>query len=287
MDNGMSLLQSALLLGLIEAAPLILAAMGFTLIYYLSGFINVAYSETVTFGAFAAVILTSVFGLNFYAAIVPASLLAGGLSTLTYLGVYRPAERRGIDLTEMIILSVGLSFALRYAALLLAGPDLYYFNNANPSYYALFGVGITSFQVVALVLVTLLAAALYIFIYRTKLGEMIRALADNRELALASGVHPAKVSGLVWFIAGVVGGLAGVFYGVFSFVNTYIGWNLILIIMMVSIVGGIGNIRGAIVASLIVGILTSAVALISSPLYGELLLLFVFILFLKFRQRKA
>ena len=283
----MSFLQNALLLGLIEAAPLILAAMGFTLIYYLSGFINVAFSETVTFGAFAAVILTSVLGLNFYAAIIPASLLAGGLSTLTYLGIYRPAERRGVDLTEMIILSVGVSFALRYAALLLAGPDLYYFDTVSPNYYALFGVGITSFQIAALILVTILASALYVFIYWTKLGEMIRALADNRELALASGISPAKVSGLIWFIAGVVGGLAGVFYGVFSFVNTYVGWNLILIIMMVSIVGGIGSIRGAIVTSLIVGILTSAVSLVLSPIYGEILLLSVFILYLKFRQRKG
>ncbi|MEM1265189.1 MAG: branched-chain amino acid ABC transporter permease [Pseudomonadota bacterium] len=283
----MSFLQSALLLGLIEAAPLILAAMGFTLIYYLSGFINVAYAETVTFGAFAAVILTSFLGLSFYAAIIPASLLAGGLSTLTYLGVYRPAERRGIDLTEMIILSVGVSFALRYAALLLAGPDLYYFDTVSPNYYAFLGVGITSFQIAALVLVTLLAGALYVFIYRTKFGEMIRALADNRELALASGISPRKVSGLVWFIAGVVGGLAGVFYGVFSFVNTYVGWNLILIIMMVSIVGGIGSIRGAIVASLIVGILTSAVSLVLSPIYGEILLLSAFIVYLKFRQRKG
>lgn len=283
----MSLLTNALLLGLIEAAPLILAAMGFTLIFYLNGFMNIAFAENITFGAFFAVFLTSTLGLGFYLSIVPASLLSGVVSVLTYLLIFRPAERRGIGPAEMIILSVGLSFVLRYVMRLIVGPELYYLENVTPTYFRVLGMGMTSFQLTAMALVVVLATALYIFMYRTRVGEMMRGLADNRELALVSGVDPARISALIWFIAGVAGGLAGVFFGVFSFVNTLIGWNLILIIIMISIIGGVGNIRGAILAAIAVGITTSFISLVSTPLYGEILLLVFFIAFLKLKSRAS
>lgn len=283
----MSVVTSALVLGLIEAAPLVLAAMGFTLIYYLNGFTNVAFAENITFGAFFAVIFTSILGLDFYLSIIPASLLSGVASVLTYLLIFRPALRRGVGPTEMIILSVGLSFALRYGARLVFGGKLYYFDNVSPEYYSVFGVGITSFQITALLLVAVLAGLLYVFIYRTRYGEMMRALANNEELALASGINPTLVSVLIWFIAGVAGGLAGVFFGVFSFVNTLVGWNLILIVIMISIIGGVGSIRGALFASVAVGIVTSSISLVATPLYGEVLLLVLFIAFLKVRHMRS
>ncbi len=281
----MSLLTSAVVLGLIEAAPLILAAMGFTLIFYLSGFMNIAFAENITIGAFCAVLLTSALGLNFYMSIIPASLVSGVVSVLTYLLIFRPAERRGIGPAEMIILSVGVSFVMRYGLRLIVGPELYFFDNVAPDYYRFMGMGVTSFQVTAMALVVVLAAALYLFMFRTRLGEMMRGLADNRDLALVSGVDPTRISALIWFIAGVAGGLAGVFFGVFSFVNTLVGWNLILIIIMISIIGGVGNIRGAILASIAVGVTTSFIALVSTPLYGEILLLIFFIAFLKVTNR--
>jgi branched-chain amino acid transport system permease protein len=73
----MSTLVDAIVLGLFQAAPLSLAAVGFTLIFYLSRFINVAYGENLTLGAYTAIFLNTTLGLNFYLAIVPAALLTG------------------------------------------------------------------------------------------------------------------------------------------------------------------------------------------------------------------
>lgn len=112
--NPTEIMLDSLVLGLFQAGPLVLAAIGFTLIFYLNGFINVAYAETVTVGAYAAVTFNAILGLNFYLSIVPSALLAGGLSVLTYLVIFRPALRRGVGPTEMIILSVGVSFFLRF-----------------------------------------------------------------------------------------------------------------------------------------------------------------------------
>ncbi len=280
----MSFFTDSLILGIIEAAPLVLAALGFTLIFYLSGFINVAYSETVTLGAYFAIVFNSMLGLNFYLAIIPSALLSGVVSVGTYLVVFRPAFKRGVGSTEMIILSVGLSIFIRYSLRLIFGSHLYALDIVSPTSFRIFGIGITNIQLTALILVAVITVGLYLFIYRTNYGEMMRGLANNEDLAMVSGINPARVSVLIWFIAGVAGGLAGLFYGVFSFVNTLLGWRLILIIIMITIVGGIGNVRGALIASVGAGIITAAVTLVTKPLYGEVILLLSFIGVLRLKK---
>jgi branched-chain amino acid transport system permease protein len=280
----MSFITNSLVIGLIEAAPLVLAAMGFTLIYYLNGFINVAYAENVTLGAYIAVTLNTVLGLNFYVAIIPAALLSGVVSVLTYLVVFRPAIKRGVGSTELIILSVGLSFFLRFSIKLVFGHLLLHFNIPDPKYMYVFGIGITSIQITAFILVAIFTVGLYLFIYKTDYGEMMRALASNEDLAKVNGINPVKISVLIWFIAGVAGGLAGMFYGVFSYVSYQLGWKLILIIIMIAIVGGVGNVRGALLASIGAGIITAAVTLITKPLYGQVILLILFIGVLKYKR---
>jgi len=276
----------ALVIGLLEAAPLVLAAMGFTLIYYLNGFINVAYAENLTLGAYFAVVLNSTLGWNFYLTIVPAAVLAGLFSVLSYLVVIRPALRRGVGQAEMIVLTVGLSFFIRHALRVVFGVQLYLFDFTSTSYLSVFGTGVTDAQTTALVLVAVIAIGFYLFIYKTGYGQKMRALANNRDLALVSGIDPTPVSALIWFFAGVAGGLAGIFYGVFSFVDYLMGWNLILIIIMIAIIGGIGSVRGAVAAGVGAGIFTAAAVLnLPTPLYAQVLLLFFFIVVLRLKGK--
>jgi branched-subunit amino acid ABC-type transport system permease component len=276
----MWLIRDSIFIGLLEASPLILAAMGFTLIYYLNGFINFAYGESMTFGAYFAVLFNVGFGLNFYFSIIPAALLAGGLSVATYLFVFKPALKRGVQPSEMIILSVGLSFMLRYGLVLVVGAENVFLSEPPVAFFNFAGMGATNLQLIALILVIIFAFNLYWVIYRTGFGEVIRGLANNDELAQVSGINPHKVSVKVWFIAGVAGGLSGIFSGVFALAHPQLGWNLILITIMVSIVAGVGSVRGALFASIAAGILTSFITLISKPLYSEVVLLMAFILIL-------
>ncbi|MEM7336361.1 MAG: branched-chain amino acid ABC transporter permease [Chloroflexota bacterium] len=283
----MSILSDALIIGLIDAAPLVLAAMGFTLIYYLNGFINVAYAENITLGAYFAVIFNSWLGLNFFIAIIPAALLTGLLSLLTYQIVFRPAFNRGVSGAEAIILSIGLSFFLRYAAILIFSNDPLVMDVGFTSYLRIFGQGITSTQIVALSLVVVFSGSLYYLIYRTGYGEKIRGLANNSELAMVSGINPNQVSVQVWFLAGIAGGLAGMFFGVFSLVTPRVGWNQILIVTMISIVGGVGSVRGALLTGIGAGILTAAVTLLTKPLYAQVILLLFFIIVLRFKKGRS
>lgn len=270
-------IRDSIFIGLLQASPLILAAMGFTLIFYLNGFINFAYGESITFGAYFAAMFNVVFGLGFYFSIVPAALLAGALSVVTYLVIFKPAINRGAQATELIIMSIGVSFMLRYGLVLFVGAENIYVNEPPVAYWNFLGVGATNLQLVALVLVLVVVFNLYWVIYRTGFGQIVRGIANNEDLAMVSGINPHKVSVSVWFLGGMAGGLSGVFAGVFALANPLMGWNLILITVMVSIVAGVGSVRGALVVSIVAGILTAAVTLISKPLYSEVILLVSFI----------
>ena len=115
----------------------------------------------------------------------------------------------------------------------------------------------------------------------------MRGLANNKELAIASGIHPHKTSVAIWFIAGCAGGLSGVFSGVFAQVTPYMGWNVILITMLITVVAGVGSVRGAVIAAIVAGILTAFITLVTKPLYAEVVLLLAFIGVLTFRGARA
>ncbi|MEM1130104.1 MAG: branched-chain amino acid ABC transporter permease [Pseudomonadota bacterium] len=283
----MWIVRDALFIGVLQASPLILAAMGFTLIYYLNGFINFAYAEGITYGAYFAALFNVTFGLNYYFSIVPAALLTGLVSVATYLFVFRPAIQRGMKPMELIILSVGVAFVLRYGLVLMVGAENVFLREPPIDFFNVLGVGATTLQVIALILVFAFAFNLYWLVYHTGFGEKVRGLADNEELAEVCGINPHRISVGVWFLGGCAAGLAGVFQGVFAQVHPLIGWNLVLITVMASIIGGVGSVRGALIASVCAGIVTAAITLVSKPLYAEVALLLAFIVILWRRDART
>ncbi len=300
--DPLGIIVDALVIGLFDAGPLVLAAIGFTLIYYLNGFINVAYGETLAIGAYTALLLnagvtilpgfaditTDVgLGLNFWLVIIPSAMVAGLASVAMFLLIFRPAMRRGVGPTEMIILSVGLSFAIRFSMRLIFGPRNKNYDPGHVNLLEVVGQSVADYQLIALFLAAIFVVGLYLFIYRTDYGKRMRALAGNAELASVSGIDPVRVSALIWFLAGVAGGLAGIFIGVFSRVYIDVGWDKILIVIMIVIVGTVGSVRGAFVAAIGAAILVAFMTQITQPLYGDVALLLVFLAILKLTHSRS
>ena len=284
--NGASL-GPAVVIGLTEQAPLVLAAVGFALLYRLTGLINVAYAETITLGAYFAMYLNTTFGLSFFAVLLPAGVLAGALSVLTYLVVFRPAHLRGVGQLELIIISFGLSIALRYGLQLVFGTPARFFDIQPPDSVEIAGVGVASFRLVALACVIGLALGLYAFIQKSRYGLMVRALAGDEALAQASGIKPFAVTVLIWFIAGLAGGLAGAFYGVGSSVTPLVGWRVFLFILLVVLVGGIWGLNGVLVVGVLTGVALAFMTLnFGEVLYAQLALITGFLVVLKFFGRR-
>jgi len=283
----MEFVTQAVVIGLTEYAPLVLAAIGFALLYRLSGLINVAYSETITLGAYFGVWANTTFGLNFYAVLIPAGLLAGVVSVATYLGIFRPAKLRNVGALEMIIISFGLSIFLRYGLQFVFGYPVRFFDVPPPSTVWVLGVGVGSFRLLALASVAALALLLYWFIQRSSLGLQIRALASDENLAQASGIRPLAVTVLIWVIAGIAGGLAGAFLGVGSSVAPLLGWRQFLFILLVVLVGGSWGLGGVILVGVGAGVALAAMSLtFGQVLYAQLALITAFVVILKVRGRR-
>lgn len=280
----MQYLADAVVIGLTEHAPLVLAAIGFFLLYRLTGLINVAYAETVTLGAYFGMWLNTSFGLGLYSVVIPAAVMSGLLSVATYFAVFKPAKTRGVGALEVIIISFGLSVFLRHALQFVFGYPVKFYDVPPPDTINVLGIGVGSFRLLALTFVLALSVGLWWFIQKTNLGLQIRALASDDGLAGVSGIRPLLVTVLIWFTAGAAGGLAGVFYGVGSSVSPLLGWRQFLLILLVVLVGGSRNVRGVIFTGLATGIVLAGLSLqLGQILYAQLALIVAFIVILKIR----
>jgi branched-subunit amino acid ABC-type transport system permease component len=280
----MDFITQSIVIGLTENAPLVLAAIGFALLYKLTGLINVAYSETITLGAYFGMWINTTFDLNFYAVLIPAGLLAGLLSVATYLLIFRPAKRRNVGGLEMIIISFGLSIFLRHALQFVFGYPVRFYDVPPPDTIMVLGTGVTSFSLLALASVAVLSLVLYLFIQRSRYGLQVRALANDENLAQVSGIRPLAVTTLIWFVAGVAGGLAGAFYGVGSNVSALLGWRQFLLILMVALVGGSWGLGGVIVVGVGTSVALAAMQLqFDQSLYAQLVLIVAFVIVIKVR----
>lgn len=283
----MDLVIQAVVIGLTENAPLVLAAIGFYLLYRLTGLINVAYAETITLGAYFAWWANTTSGLGFYAVLLPAGVLAGLVSVATYLLVFRPAKQRSVGMLEIIIISFGLSVFLRHALQFVFGYPVRFFDVPPADTIMVLGVGVASFRLLALASVGIVALLLYWFIQRSSLGLQIRALASDENLAQASGIRPLAVTVLIWFIAGMAGGLAGAFFGVGASVAPLLGWRQFLPILLVVLVGRAWGLGGVITVGVATGVaLAGATLQLGQVLYAQLLLIVIFLAILKVRARR-
>lgn len=283
MDGFLDFLSRTLVVGLTEQAPLALAALGFAVLYRLTGLVNVAFAETITLGAYFGMWVNTALGANFYVSMAVAGMLAGLLSVATYLIVFLPPKRRKVGAVEMIIISFGLSVVLRHLLQFVFGYEIVFFRVPPPSYMKFLGVGITSHDITAVTLVVALTLALSLFIQKTRYGKQIRALASDEHLALASGINPLLVTLMVWFFAGVAGGLAGAFFGVKASVMPDLGWDRFLLMLLVVLVGGRGSIWRVVAAAFGAGLVLTGLTLELTPLYAQVILIAVFIVILKAR----
>ncbi|MFH1382732.1 MAG: branched-chain amino acid ABC transporter permease [Chloroflexota bacterium] len=231
----------------------LLGAVGLTLTYGLSGFPNFAHAEFITLGAFVGYWVAEQLGLGFPLALLIALLITGIVGVLCYRGVFQPLAKRGATVIHLMVASIALGFVLRYSIGIIWGWKPDYFSSTGPTWQIgpLTVLGLWSWLIFAAVALTLI---MHFILVKTKIGKAIRATASNPELALASGINIDRVILITWFIGAGLAAIAGIFRAADTQVWPLTGWDIILPVFAVTILGGIGNFYGAIVAAFILGL---------------------------------
>jgi branched-chain amino acid transport system permease protein len=305
-----AIFPQVLLDGLILGFMYALIALGYTMVYGVLEFINFAHSEIFVVGAFVGVeILLMLKAAGLLEAVSPFLLLLALLvlamvtSGLLAVGIERVAYRplRGAPRLIPLISAIGVSFFLQDALRLFESVWRNAFNLVYPTIDALnhrFDLTATiDVSVKALVVIgasLLMLWGLQSFVTRTKMGKAIRAVAEDQATASLMGINVNRMISLTFLIGGAMGGAAGVLFGVqYGLVNPYTGFIPGLKAFTAAVLGGIGNIPGAMLGGLVLGLLEAFAASYLSLLthgafgaeYKDIFAFSILILILIFRPR--
>lgn len=243
-----------------------LASMGAALIYGTTRLSNFAHGEMVTWGPVAVFLCTAMWQLPLWLAVIIAVIAGGLLGWASDAAIWRPLRRRGMGIVQLLIVSIGLSLALRYALQFLIGGSTKQLPGASPepmrlgpitlSYIDLIGMGVS--------LVVILGMAY--FLTSTRIGKATRAISDNPQLAAASGIDVDKVVRIVWILAGVLAAISGILWAYFRpGVKWDMGMQMLLLMFCAITLGGLGSAIGALIGSIIVGLAVEVSTLFGVP----------------------
>jgi neutral amino acid transport system permease protein len=234
-----------------------MAAVGLSLIFGTTGLINFAHGEIVIIGAVVAWFANSA-GLHLaFAAVI--GVLAAALTAATLdRGVFRPLTRRGVGLFQLLVVTIGLSLILRFIVLIAFGGRAQPYEQYAVQQRVSFGPFSTTprdLVVIAISAAVLIAVATAI--QKSRIGKAMRAVADNRDLAESSGINVERVVSIVWISGGALAGLGGILYATVFRVSYDFGFQPLLLLMFAGIIlGGLGTAYGAMLGSLVVGLVT-------------------------------
>lgn len=249
---------SLFVIGLKFGAIIALSSVGLSLIFGVTGLVNFAHGDMVTLGAVLAFFLNaSSLGPQWQILIaaVPAVLLVAAFGGLQEIGLWRPLRQRGTSLISLVVVSIGLSFVIRYAILVtISGLPRPYLDYAIQSDIRLLGITTVPKNLVIIAFTVIVLGLVGLFLTRTKLGTAMRAVADNADLAESSGIDVSRVVLVTWVGGSGLAALGGIMFGISEQVQWDMGFKLLLLIFSAVILGGLGTAFGAMLGGFVVGV---------------------------------
>lgn len=265
-DGNLVGIANNLFAGLSNGSILALIAIGYTLVYGIIELINFAHGEVFMIGSFTAVAFWGTIGLGLttgtlglilglLVVLVVAMLTCGLLNVMIERVAYRPL--RSAPKLAPLITAVGMSFVLQNVGLLWVGgspasvDDLI---RAQQNVFTFAGVHVSRADLMAFAVTIPLVAALTTFVARARLGKAMRATAQDPEAARLMGINVDTTISLTFMIGGMMAGAAGLVYALYQTTIWFFqGFNAGLLAFTAAVMGGIGNLRGAVIGGLIIG----------------------------------
>lgn len=268
-------------LGLILAV----AAIGLSMVYGVTGLTNFAHAELVTVGAIGTYVANAG-GVPFWLA-VPIGMAVGAAAGLgNDRLLWAPLRARRMALLSMMVVSIGLSTAVRNIFQVAFGPTGKRYTAASGQRERAYGpFRLTPNDVLIMVICVAVLLAMTYVLRRTRLGTAIRAVADNPDLAASSGIAVDRIITLVWVICGALSALGGTLYGLTVNVKFDMGFILLLSMFAAIVLGGLGNAYGAVLGALVIGVVQETSGLFIDTAYKFVVALLVLILVLLVRPQ--
>lgn len=258
-----------------------LIALGYTMVYGIIKLINFAHGDVYMLGAFVAFYATTFFHLNFFVALVVAMVLCGVLGVLIERIAYKPL-RHATRITALIT-AMGVSYVLEYTMQYFAGSDVKTFPTdlLENTAFSLGGVRITMMQIYIFVITIILMVLLTYIVNKTKMGRAMRAVSVDEDAAKLMGINVDTTISFTFFLGSCLAGVAGVLVGVYyNSINPLMGMTPGLKAFIAAVFGGIGNIPGAMIGGLFIGIAETLVTAYGSSLYKDAIVYVILILVL-------
>jgi branched-chain amino acid transport system permease protein len=284
--------------GISNGAIWALIAIGYTLVYGIIELINFAHGDVFMIGSFTAVGLWGVFGLGLatntagligglLATLLITMVVCGSLNLLIERVAYRPL--RGAPKLAALITAVGFSFILQNVGLLWRGGSPQSVNDLvaqGATVFHIFGVPIVRGYLLALAVMIPLVFGLGRFINSTRMGRAMRATAQDPEAARLMGINVNQTISLTFLLGGMLAGAAGLVYALYETNIWYFqGFKAGLIAFTAAVMGGIGNVRGAVLGGLIIGVIQALADSRMGPQWTEAVVFGYLIMIMVLRPR--
>jgi branched-chain amino acid transport system permease protein/neutral amino acid transport system permease protein len=258
--------------GIVLGSIISLGAIGLTLVFGIIRFANFAHGDLMTSGAYIALFMVTgvlswigvpdttfgslSFGWRMLIAFPVSMFGVGCVAIAADRILYRKLRMKKSGPVMLAMSSLGAAFIIRMLILIFWGADSLFYRPGlmRPAIEFPLGVKIRPDQILILIVVFSLVVLLHLYLQKTKMGKAMRATADNMELALVSGIDTERVIVLTWGIGGALAAAGGILYGIDVQVHAYMGWNFLIPLFAATILGTIGNMWGALVGGLTIGV---------------------------------
>ena len=289
--------------GIVLGSIISLGAIGLSLVYGIIRFANFAHGDLMTAGAFVALFMVTgvlswigvpdttfgpiSFGWRMVIAFPISMAAVAGVAILLDRILYQKLRAKGSGTVMLAISSLGAAFIIRMIILILWGADSVFYRPGllRPFLQLPLQIKIRPDQTLIIVIVAVLFILLHLFLQKTKMGKAMRATADNMELALISGIDTERVIMWTWGIGGALAAAGGILYGIDVQLHPGMGWNFLIPLFAATILGTIGNVYGALVGGLIIGVAQQVSTAFLMPTYKPAVAFIIMILILLIRPK--
>ena len=270
--------------GLSIGVAVVLMALGLTIIFGLLDVINMAHGECYALGAYAVVVILGM-GVSFWWALLLTPLLMAAMGYAMERGLIQQVFHSKDRHTLTLLLTFGMATVMEDAIKIVFGANPRSVEAPVSGAAELFGLFFPNYRLFVMLLGGAIIVAVWLLVFRTSIGAIVRAAAHDKDMSASLGIPVSRVYSLTFAFGVALAGISGVLLAPIYSVFPTMGRDFVLMAFSVVIIGGMGSIKGAVLAGLVLTQIQSLSSLLISPVWNDTLLFGIMVVVLMWRPQ--